>query len=298
MHSEPVSDKHGRRVTAKGIGSAQLHYPSQLLCPPAGHSRLAGASRAHTWGWQLGFLGHLQPALVLSLHQAALKYCLSLGSTVAVALNQDCRLFTSRRRAAVQCWAGSATPKTSSEWLLPGSQSLRVLLTLAQCCPCSASLGHLDSSILAPTPSPHLGRWNPKCLFLGDASTLAMPAAQHCLYHSPHWLRTALCHSQSQMSTSQQRGGSSTGEDPQYCGFPFWAELSPWQGRVLGVGAATFPPRPGQPRVWWCGFPTWSAPGVGVGGDLAAGPRCRGELPYSGEGCRGLESCRGCSGCP
>lgn len=114
--SEPVADKRGRRVTAKGIGSAQLHYPSQPLSPLAGHSRLAGASRAHRWVWQLGFLGHLQPALVLSLHQAAPKYCLSLRSTVAV--NQDRWLLTSHRQAAMQCWAWRATPKTPSEPLL------------------------------------------------------------------------------------------------------------------------------------------------------------------------------------
>lgn len=33
--SEPVSDKRGRRVTAKGIGSAHVYCPGQLLCPPA-----------------------------------------------------------------------------------------------------------------------------------------------------------------------------------------------------------------------------------------------------------------------
>lgn len=36
-----------------------------------------------------------------------------------MALNQDCWLLTPCRRVAVQCWAGSATPKTPSEPLLP-----------------------------------------------------------------------------------------------------------------------------------------------------------------------------------
>lgn len=31
---EPVPDKRGRRVTASGIGPAQLHCPGQPLCPP------------------------------------------------------------------------------------------------------------------------------------------------------------------------------------------------------------------------------------------------------------------------
>lgn len=67
-------------------------------------------------------------------------------------------------------------------------------------------------------PPPLLGRWNPRWLCIGDGSTLAMPAARQCLHHSPHWLGTALCHSQSQMSVCQQRGGSSPGEDPSTAG--------------------------------------------------------------------------------
>lgn len=52
---------------------------------------------------------------------------------------------------------------------------------------------------------------------------------------------------------------------PRHCVFPFWLRLSPLHGRVLGVGAATLPPRPGRPRAWCCGLPTWSALRVGAG---------------------------------
>lgn len=59
-----------------------------------------------------------------------------------------------------------------------------------------------------------------------DAYALAMPAAQQCLHHSPHRLRAALCHSQSQISVCQQRGEGSTAENPRHCVFPFWPKLS------------------------------------------------------------------------
>lgn len=194
--SEPVSDKRGGRVAAKGTGS--VHYPCQPLCPPAGHSRLAGASRAHRWGWQLGFHGRFRPALVLSLHQAAPKYCPCLGSTVAVALTESglpapyAPSPSCRAALGCECYSQNTpratAPKTASEWLLPGSQSLRVLLTLAQCCPCGASLGCLGarrvlgSSILSPPllPSWEMEPMMPtpwRCQHLGSASTSAVPAA-------------------------------------------------------------------------------------------------------------------------
>lgn len=61
--------------------------------------------------------------------------------------------------------------------------------------------------------------------------------------------------------------------------------VSPQRGRVLGVGAAVFPPRPGRPRLWCCGLPTCQG---GCWGDLAAGPRCRGESCVRG-GWQGLQ---------
>lgn len=61
--------------------------------------------------------------------------------------------------------------------------------------------------------------------------------------------------------------------------------VSPQRGRVLGVGAAAFPPRPGRPRLRCCSLPT--CPG-GCWGDLAAAPRCRGESRVRG-GWQGLQ---------
>lgn len=307
--SEPATDKHGRRVTAKGIGSAQLHYPGQPLCPLARHSCLECPQMGVAAGlpWTLTTRRCTEPASGCS--QNAPKFS-------AAALNQNCQLLTPHRRAAMclglVCYSqntlGATAPETPAEWLLPGSQSLRVLLTLAQRCPCNASLGHvgirrvLGSSVLAPSPSPLLRRRNPRCL--DDANTLAVPAAQQCLHHSPHRLRTALCHSQSQTSTCQQRGGSSTGENSRHCVFPFWPKLPhgragcwawvlPRFRRAQGFGAVVCP-RGRCP--WWVAGVTRQqgrgaevssrVPGTAGGVWGAAGAAQDVPEPLVGGGCR------------
>ncbi|XP_039587049.1 NHS-like protein 2 isoform X3 [Passer montanus] len=188
----------------------------------------------------------------------------------------------------MRCWAWRATPKTPSEPLLAKhpqsgcSQGAKA----SGCCSLwhSAVLAVHVWGIWAPgecsshrfLPPPLLPCWEDGA---HGACALVIPAPRQCQQPSSacstaHTGSGLQCHSQSQMSMCQQRGGSSTEEDPStVCSLV--ARAAPQRGRVLGVGAATLPPRPGRPRPRCCGLPTWSAPDVGGWGDSAAGPRSR-----------------------
>ncbi|XP_063026279.1 NHS-like protein 2 isoform X3 [Melospiza melodia melodia] len=99
-----------------------------------------------------------------------------------------------------------------------------------------------------------------------------MPAAQQCLHRSPHRLRTALCHSQSQISVCQQTGEGSTGEDPGTACSPS-GRSCPQAGQGAGRGCCpvSAAPRAAPALVLW--FPhVVGARGDGRG-DSAAGAR-------------------------
>ncbi|KAM7008344.1 NHS-like protein 2 isoform 3-T3 [Passerculus sandwichensis] len=99
-----------------------------------------------------------------------------------------------------------------------------------------------------------------------------MPAAQQCLHRSPHRLRTALCHSRSQISVCQQTGEGSTGEDPGTACSPS-GRSCPQAGQGAGRGCCpvSAAPRAAPALVLW--FPhVVGARGDGRG-DSAAGAR-------------------------
>lgn len=214
-------------------------------------------------------------------------------------------------RAALGCECYSqntpraTAPKTASEWLLPGSQSLRVLLTLAQCCPCGASLGCLGarrvlgSSILSP---PLLPSWEMeptmptpwRCQHLGSASTSAVPAA----------LPTPAQDCTGSLSPKRARVGEE-GEAPwgrtAALRVPLLAEAVPaaWQGAGRGCCHASAAPRAAPGLVLW--FAHVVGAQGGCRGDSAAGRGAEVSFRTPGRAAvawRGAGAAGGCSGCP